>query len=119
MIAAKKPNLINKLNNRHRCTCNFLPPKTNASIGFGIGYLYCIVLYCITGGPGRTGAKGLPGARGVPGGIHTGLLTGNVTLVYNIYYIYNLHYIYIFIYIIIIIIIIVVVVIYSFKKCSI
>ena len=43
------------------------------------------LLRVITGDPGRTGAKGETGVRGVPGGIHTGLLTGNVTLVYNIY----------------------------------
>ena len=48
----------------------------------------------IIGDPGRTGAKGETGVRGVPGGIHTGLLTGNVTLVYNIHILY---YIYVFI----------------------
>ena len=56
------------------------------------------LLRVITGAPGRTGAKGLPGVRGVPGGIHTGLLTGNVTLVYNIYYIYIHTYTYITLY---------------------
>jgi len=54
----------------------------------------CSVLYCITGAPGGTGAKGLPGVRGVPGGIHIGVSTGNVTLVYTIHILY---YIYIFI----------------------